>query len=270
MRHRLSPCSSTAFTAAAILLLTAAAPAYGQMQAGIVRDARSQSPLACVHVSLVDSAGNAVRHTVTDSLGQFYLDAPKPGAYRVRLSTFGWQPFEGPLDTLADVDFKQGSYSVAFTDLPQPIQLDSLSYRLIPVEKRSDRATVDSLLAPRRRFAEELRRREDVSGWKSRRIEPRSAMFRYPEGLRRAGIGGGAIVRFIVDSTGRARRESWSVIKTSHEGFAQVLRSFLDARWTPSSNGGQPVCELVQYYVHFEFDTRYLPGRMAAIVIMNE
>ena len=270
MLHRFLLRPSAKFVSVGVALFTAAATATGQTVAGTARDASTQAPLACLHVSLLDSAGAAVHHSVTDSLGQFYLDAPKPGAYRVQFATSGWAPLDGPLDTLADVDFKQGIYPVAFTNMLRAIQPDSLPHKLIPRDKRFDRATVDSILAPRRRLVEEARRREESSGWKSRRLVPRSPRLQYPTGLREGRIEGGAIVRFIVDSTGRARRDSWTVIKTSHNAFAKELRSFLDARWTPSSNAGQPVCDLAQYYVRFEFDTRDPLGRSSVIVIMNE
>ena len=211
MRHRFSPRARAAFVSVAVALFTAAATATGQTEAGIARDTSTQAPLACVHVALLDSAGTAVRHGVTDSLGQFYLDAPKPGAYRVRFETSGWAPLDGPLDTLAEVDFRQRTYEVAFTNLLRPFSLDSLPHRLIPWNKRFDRTWIDSAFAPRRRLSEEARRREESSGWTRRRL-----------------------------------------------------------RWTPSSNAGQPVCDLVQYLVRFELDDRDPDGRTSVIVIMNE
>lgn len=271
MRLRLPLRPSAALASALFTLVTAAPTATAQTEAGIARDPSTQAPLACLHVSLVDSTGTAVAHTVTDSLGQFYLDAPKPGVYRARFETYGWAPLNGPLDTLAtDAEFKQRAYPVVFTDVVRATSLDSLPHKIIPWKKRFDKATNDSIFAPQRRLAEEARRREASTGWISRRIDTHSANIRYPEGLRRGQVEGAAVVRFIVDSTGRPRRESWSVVKASHEAFAQALRRLLDFRWTPSSHAGQPVCDLVQYYVRFGFDTDTPQGNVAMIVIMNE
>jgi len=241
------------------------------MVGGVVRDARSRVPLECLHVALADSSGAAVAHTVTDSAGRFFLEAPKPGTYRVRFESYGWDPMAGPLETLQEGDFPQRIYPVAFTDLMVPSRgLDSLTMQSLPVSKRFDKQAIDSVLAPARQFGEWKRRLEESGSWKSRRANPKTFNIRYPEGLRNKRIEGAAVVRFIVDSTGRARRDSYMVIEASHPDFGYALRAFLDGRWAPSTLNGQPTCDVVQHYVRFGIDNRDPHYRMANIWIVNE
>ena len=262
--------ATTRLGAALCAILAGATAARAQTEAGIARDARTQQPLACQHVALVDSAGRAVRHTVTDSMGRFMLDAPAAGLYRVRFESFGWEPLAGPLDTLKDGDFKQRAYPVAFTNVLVPSRpLDSLTWAQANVNKRLDKAAVDSMFAPGRRFSEWKRSLEETSAWKSRRVEG-GVDLRYPGGMLERGTEGSVVVRFVVDSTGRARRDSWTVLEASHDDFAQAFRRILDARWHPSTNEGRPVCDVVQHYVRFELDRRDPENTMAHVTVMNE
>jgi hypothetical protein len=59
-------------------------------------------------------------------------------------------------------------------------------------------------------------------------------------------------------------------VQTSRPEFAAALKKMLDGAWTPSTNAGQPVCDLVQHYVRFEIDGRDPNRVMAHIVFMNE
>jgi protein TonB len=51
---------------------------------------------------------------------------------------------------------------------------------------------------------------------------------RYPELLRRAGIEGSVVVRFIVDTTGRVDMRSVEVLRSTHEGFTAAVRETLE------------------------------------------
>lgn len=111
-------CRSAAWAYAVALCWPALLAA--QTEGGVARDAKSGAPLECLHVALVDSTNRAVAHTVTDATGQFQLEAPRPGPYRVRFELFGWEPLGGPLDTLADGDLKQRRYPLDFVNLLMP------------------------------------------------------------------------------------------------------------------------------------------------------
>ena len=87
------------------------------VEAGVARDAKLGTPLDCLHVALLDSAGRAIQHTVTDSSGQFMLEAPRPGRYRVQFLIYRWEPLVGPVDTLAEGAFKHRVYPLTFANM---------------------------------------------------------------------------------------------------------------------------------------------------------
>lgn len=213
------------------------------VEAGIARDAKLGTPLECLHVALLDSAGRAVAHTVTDSAGQFLLEATTPGMYRVQFLVYRWEPLVGPVDTLIEGTFKQRIYPLAFTDMIVP---DS-SYERPPngVRGRENRDKY-------KRMDAYLRAAESDSVWRSRRALPTDLKMRYPIKLGLAGADGSVLARFIVDSTGRARPESWVTLYAAHPDFEKAIRSSMpNARWRPARNAGQAVCELVMDYTRF-------------------
>ena len=70
---------------------------------------------------------------------------------------------------------------------------------------------------------------------------------RYPDILRGNGIEGEVIAQFIVDTTGRAEPSSFKVLKTTHELFAEAVRTALPKmRFIPAELGGRKVKQLVQ------------------------
>lgn len=95
------PCheSFKAILLIAVLLPTRLAVAQGVI-AGYAVQARSNRPLRCIDVSLVDSAGRTVSATRTREEGMFEFESPAPGVYRLRFSALGIMPVESPPDTL--------------------------------------------------------------------------------------------------------------------------------------------------------------------------
>jgi hypothetical protein len=72
---------------------------------------------------------------------------------------------------------------------------------------------------------------------------------------------GSVLARFIVDSTGRARRGSWQPLVVTHPDFEKAVRSSLaQARWTPAKLAGRPVCELTMDLTRFFRDDRSIHG----------
>ena len=215
------------------------------VEAGIARDAKLGSPLECLHVALLDSTGSAIAHTVTDSAGQFQLEAPQPGAYRLQFLVYGWEPLVGPVDTLADGSFKQRIYPLTFANMLVP---DSSYER--PREGVTARETRDKY----KRLETYLRGLEGGT-WRSRRAIPQGIEIRYPDRLRAAGVAGSVLGRFIVDSTGRARTDSWLTIAATHPAFENAVRGSLQqSRWQPALNGSRAVCELIFDYTRFYLD----------------
>lgn len=65
---------------------------------------------------------------------------------------------------------------------------------------------------------------------------------RYPEGLRRAGVEGSVLVKFVVDTTGRVDMRSVEVMRSTHEAFTAAVRETLERlRFQPSSSGERKV-----------------------------
>jgi protein TonB len=76
---------------------------------------------------------------------------------------------------------------------------------------------------------------------------PGSPSPRYPDILRQAGVEGEVLAQFVVDTAGRAEAGSYKVLKSSHDLFAQAVRSALPGmRFIPAEVGGRKVKQLVQ------------------------
>ncbi len=61
---------------------------------------------------------------------------------------------------------------------------------------------------------------------------------RYPESLRRAGVEGEVVVRFLVDTMGRVDLRSVEVIRSTHESFTAAVRETLGRlRFSPAMRG---------------------------------
>ena len=210
------------------LLLTSLASltAHAQppAQSGIARDGRQGTPLACLHVVLLDSAERAVAHTVTDSAGTFVLVAPAAGVYRVGFEILGWQRLEGPVDTLRDGEMRERAY---------PLTFGSAGEGVLP--------------------AAELRR-GDGAGWRSASVTTPDADIRFPTSMRASGKAGSVVAQYVVDARGRVRSESWRPITSTHPDYLAALRAHAPAmRYEPARLDGQPVCQLVRNQVNFEW-----------------
>lgn len=78
---------------------------------------------------------------------------------------------------------------------------------------------------------------------------------RYPDALRATGTEGQVIAQFIVNEKGRADRESFKVISSTHKLFTDaVSRALPQMRFKPAKMGGKPVSQLVQQLFVFKLD----------------
>ncbi|MEP7345372.1 MAG: energy transducer TonB [Gemmatimonadaceae bacterium] len=76
---------------------------------------------------------------------------------------------------------------------------------------------------------------------------PGSSQPRYPDILRQAGVEGEVLAQFVVDTSGRAEAGSFKVLRSSHDLFAQAVKSALPGmRFIPAEVGGKHVKQLVQ------------------------
>lgn len=83
---------STRFVILVTLVVVRAAEAHGQIVRGTAREAESGRAIESGVVTLLSPAGASVRAVLTDSLGEFGLRAPSPGAYRLRFERLGFRP----------------------------------------------------------------------------------------------------------------------------------------------------------------------------------
>lgn len=78
---------------------------------------------------------------------------------------------------------------------------------------------------------------------------------RYPDVLRQSGTTGQVIVRFVVDTLGRAEMGELTVIEATHPLFASAVKSaLLSYRFTPGEAAGRKVRTMVQ--MPFSFTLR--------------
>ncbi|HET7372071.1 MAG TPA: biopolymer transporter ExbD [Gemmatimonadaceae bacterium] len=81
---------------------------------------------------------------------------------------------------------------------------------------------------------------------------PDGVVLHYPDVLRASQTNGEVLAQFVVDTNGRALPETFKVIKTTHDLFAQAVKAALPGmRFVPATIGGKPVRQLVQAPFHF-------------------
>lgn len=69
----------------------------------------------------------------------------------------------------------------------------------------------------------------------------------YPDSLRSAGVEGEVLVQFVVDTLGKAEPQTFTVLKASHEAFADAVKEALPGmNFVPARNRGVKVRQLVQ------------------------
>ena len=92
--------------------------------------------------------------------------------------------------------------------------------------------------------------------WLVQAVTERPRMLRpvplvYPDSLKRRGIGGDAVVEFVVDTLGRVEPEI-RVIETAHPGLAEPARATIrPARFRPGHVQGRKVRVLMTLRFHF-------------------
>jgi hypothetical protein len=218
------------FVVALLLLATRALAAQPPAESGIARDAKSGTPLRCLHVTLVDSTDRAVAHAVTDSTGTFVIVAPSAGAYRVGFEIFGWERLVGPVDTLHDGELRERAYPLTFA-----------------VELHGDS------LAPGSDLIAALRRRES-DAWHSASVGTPDVAIRYPRRMAFARRSGDVVAQYVVDERGRVSGESWRPLTFTNDDFLTALRAHVPTmRYQPARLSGRPVCELVRNRVVFDW-----------------
>jgi periplasmic protein TonB len=87
------------------------------------------------------------------------------------------------------------------------------------------------------------------------RIEGTCIQPRYPEILRQAGIDGRVTIEFVIDTLGRAERNSLRIINTAHDLFSAPAReAVMSCRFRPGRIQGRAVRVRVQIPINFQIN----------------
>ena len=80
----------------AALLLVVATPAAAQSVRGLLTDSVSRTPIAGAFLTLIDDHGAERARAMTNAAGEFTLNAPTAGTYRLRSKRIGFRPLVSP------------------------------------------------------------------------------------------------------------------------------------------------------------------------------
>lgn len=199
-----------------LTLLCVAAPAYAQGYiGGYLLDSATASPLPCVQVSLIDTAGRVVARQMSSSDGAFQIDAPPEGAYRLRFFIWSHEPMFGPVELLEPSTARARKYLLTFREESKP--------------QRWLRSQLDTAAdAP-----------------PGPPLNPAKDPPRYPPELRMSGIQGDVTAHFVVDSTGRVVPMTVQIVRSTHHAFTNVVRKYLEnVQLQPARLDHRPVCAL--------------------------
>jgi hypothetical protein len=109
----------------AAILLTAA-PAHAQSVRGRVLDDSSDQPVQGVLVELRSQRGAPLGTSVTDSLGEFRLNVPQAGIFRLRARRIGYRDVESPGFDVAAGEAVEASLVIAAASVPlEPLTITS-------------------------------------------------------------------------------------------------------------------------------------------------
>lgn len=90
--------------------------------------------------------------------------------------------------------------------------------------------------------------------------DPASAVPVYPRLLEKQGIEGVAVVRFVVDSTGRADLATFTIVETNHPLFGAAVREALPGmKFHPATVGPTKVRQMVELPFGFQIIRRGAP-----------
>jgi TonB family protein len=198
-------------------LLWIAAPLHAQgYVGGFVSDSITASPLPCVEVALLDTAGHVVSRQLTSGGGAFQLDAPPRGTYRLRFAIWAHEPLYGPMEELEPTMERGRKYVIGF--------------RVAPGRDKGKRSPDDPTAdAP-----------------PGLPINRESAPLRYPPDLREQGVQGDVTVDFVLDSTGHVIPFTLRVVKSTHPAFTMAARKFLElVQFQPARFDHHPACALM-------------------------
>lgn len=208
--------------ALAMSLIAAPLSAQGYI-GGYTLDSATNTPLPCLQVALIDTSGRVVARQLTTGEGQFQLDAPPKGMYRLRFFAWAHDTMVGPAEEL------------------EPTTEHTRKYLLT--------LRPDAKLAARAPAAPGTGKIADTAADAPPRL-PRHAQstpLRYPQDLRENRVQGEVIVHYVVDSTGKVIPPTVQIARSTNQGFTDAVLPYL--RWVqyePARLDHRPVCALMR------------------------
>ena len=211
---------------------------------GQTLDADTQRPMACAMLALEDSAGNTVARDRSGAEGNFMLQAPRPGTYRVRVETRGWAPAYGPMELANADEEKQERLLVRFTEQELGFGIPENDFQ----------------------HAQPAAVRTQVYGASTRSHGGRAASTPIIQGVTLGGspsmpiLGivtdrvatGTTWIQFVVDSAGSVDSASVQLpVGATANARTAVLNVLPRVRFTPARQSGAAVCELLRMQVNF-------------------
>ena len=201
-----------------MLMLSAVSSASAQTILGLAKDKASGAALRNIEVQLVRDTGSiasVIARTTTDSTGQFMIDAPALGTYRLVFNAPQGTMLSGTIPVTTDV--VQREFSIQF-----------------PAQERQY-------------FSFQVMKQVTASA--SNRPP------HYPETMRAANIQGQVLVQFVVDTMGKADMGTFKVLKSTHPDFTFAVRSALpDMDFSPAMLKDRKVRQVVQMPFNFCFN----------------
>lgn len=189
------------------------AGASAQMAGGKVVDARARRPVKGVTVVIRNVATDAAVQVDTDSAGMFTLFPADSGRYVIVFRReMDILHYPDTLTLTADSVFRK-LFVLEFPPALEIVLNDSVDTPVVPLGM--------------------LRAR-------------------FPEDLAERGFEGSVVVRFVVDTTGRADMATFRIVRSTDDAFSRAVReSVRSARFRPASSRGRKVPQLVTRTFNF-------------------
>jgi protein TonB len=169
------------------------------------------------------------------------------------------QPKSAPLAAPAIATAPRALVLLTPAVVPTEIPPIDLTREATPVDFSARRVAPGNLLCYRDCAAPAASGGTDAEMWTANdvmmRLREDPVPPRYPESLRRAGIDGSVVVKFVVDTLGRVDMASLEIVSSTHEAFTAAVREAIARfRFNPSQAGNRKVPALAM--MPFQFRLR--------------